>query len=95
MDYPEKKYFAEVPGKHVLTEAEQAQVLAGTWRGRDNTPRPGELIETVTTDRTGRKISEFRGDKSIWMNPYKARAHLQVRINKNPKPIFLTGGRAK
>jgi len=94
MDYPEKKYFAEVP-KHRLTEAEEAQVLAGTWRGRDNTPRPRELIETVTTDRTGRQISEFRGDKSIWMDAYKSRAHLQVRINKNPKPIFLTGGRAK
>lgn len=43
--------------------------------------KPGELREIKKIDRTGRTISEFIGDPSAWMNPFKSEAQLQVKIN--------------
>jgi chemotaxis protein histidine kinase CheA len=43
---------------------------------------PGTLREIVKHDRTGRRISEFVGSPSAWMDQFKSPAQLQVRINK-------------
>lgn len=42
----------------------------------------GQLREIVKQDRTGRKISEFVGNKSAWMDQFKATPQLMIRINK-------------
>jgi len=42
----------------------------------------GTLREVIKIDRVGRKISEFVGAKSAWMDQFKSPAQLQVRINK-------------
>jgi 8-oxo-dGTP pyrophosphatase MutT (NUDIX family) len=42
----------------------------------------GQLMEITRTDATGRRISEFRGSPSAWMDGFKAPAQRMVRINK-------------
>ncbi|CAN7227734.1 hypothetical protein [Caballeronia sp. LjRoot31] len=59
----------------------------------------GKLVEI---DRdcpvTGRKIREFVGAKSAWMDQFKAPRKLMIRIVKDPKPSpyrMADGGRSK
>lgn len=43
----------------------------------------GSLRAIVKKDRTGREITEWVGDKGVWMDQFKAPAQLMVRINKD------------
>jgi hypothetical protein len=47
--------------------AEQEQLARNT-----QAQAAGQLVETVTVDRTGRKISTFEGPKSAWMDQFKS-----------------------
>jgi 8-oxo-dGTP pyrophosphatase MutT (NUDIX family) len=67
----------------VLAIAEQqiyADALAASSSPAD--VPAGTLREIIKIDRVGRKISEFVGAKSAWMDQFKSPAQLQVRINK-------------
>lgn len=44
------------------------------------------MREIVTQDRTGRTITEFVGNKSIWMAPFKAEVQQMVGIGGRPFP---------
>jgi hypothetical protein len=82
-----------------FTATERAAILAGTWTpGGPVVPtiKPGELVETVTRcDETGRKIRTFHGDKAVWMRQFESPRMLQIRINKDAKPMFSLGGVTK
>jgi hypothetical protein len=71
-------------GFHLMTVEQQLQFLKNRER-HEARVKAGELIETKTKDQTGRSISTFTGPKSAWMNQFKSRAWLQVRINKETK----------
>ena len=38
-----------------------------------------EMVETICSE-TGRKIRTYTGDKSVWMDPFKANRYLQLRV---------------
>ena len=45
----------------------------------------GQLREVVKVDRTGRKVTEFVGAKSAWMNQFKAQGYKVLSINNGSK----------
>lgn len=65
-----------------MTEAQQLRFLEERERNKPLPGQPGPLVMTTRYDQTGRAIYEFKGPKT-WMNPYKSRMWLQVRINKD------------
>jgi hypothetical protein len=43
----------------------------------------GKLYPVVHEDQTGRKITEWKGDKSVWMDQFKASGYRQLMINNS------------
>jgi hypothetical protein len=42
----------------------------------------GQLRAIVKKDRTGREITEWVGNKSVWMDQFKSPAQLMVKLDK-------------
>jgi hypothetical protein len=72
-------------GFYKMSETEQLKFLENR---EANKPKPGELVMTTRHDQTGRAIHEFHGAKSAWMDQFKSRAWLQIRIDKHAKGPF-------
>jgi hypothetical protein len=41
---------------------------------------PGQMVERITSDRSGRRITRFHGDPAAWMNQFKLAPQLVVGI---------------
>jgi hypothetical protein len=63
--------------KEVLRKAGLGHIVDAA----ENTVRPGELKMITRHDQTGRPIFEFKGDKSTWMDQFKAQPQLQLFIS--------------
>jgi hypothetical protein len=55
--------------------------------------RSGSLQMIERQDDSGRKIREFTGDKSAWMNQFKAPVNYQLCISNNPEWTELVADR--
>lgn len=75
---PLKKYSeawrnADLPGNETVLDVAEKQILAAARREAvaPSSVPPGELVERVTVDSTGRRISRFYGDPAVTWGPFQ------------------------
>jgi hypothetical protein len=66
---------AEIPHRADVLAIAERQIYADALHQANNPViPPGTLLERITTDRTGRRISSFQGDPGAWLDDFKCPA---------------------